>query len=62
MKKTFFLLSILAAISVVAAEAPGAQAAFNQPGEKVAIPDNFAFDSNTQRPIIQGEKFEFQVR
>ncbi|KAF9365877.1 hypothetical protein BGX34_007826 [Mortierella sp. NVP85] len=61
MKKTFFLLSILAAISVVAAEAPGAQAAFNQPGEKVAIPDNFAFDSNTQRPMIQGEKFEFQT-
>lgn len=61
MRKSFLLLSIIAAISVVAAEAPSAQAAFNQPGEKVALPDNFAFDSQ-QPQIIQGEKFQFQVR
>ena len=61
MRKSFLLLSIIAAISVVAAEAPAAQAAFNQPGEKVALPDNFAFDSQ-QPQIIQGEKFQFQVR
>ncbi|KAF9130776.1 hypothetical protein BGW39_002686 [Mortierella sp. 14UC] len=60
MKKSFFLLSIIAAISVVAAEAPTAQAVFNQPGEKVALPDNFAFD-NQQPQIIQGEKFQFQT-
>ncbi|KAG0273244.1 hypothetical protein BGZ95_010936 [Linnemannia exigua] len=60
MKKSFLLLSIIAAISVVAAEAPAAQAAFNQPGEKVALPDNFAFD-NQQPQIIQGEKFQFQT-
>ncbi len=62
MKRSFLLLSILAAISVVAAEAPGAQAAFNQPGETVAVPQNFAFDSNSQEPVIQGEKFHFQVQ
>ncbi|KAG0365162.1 Hsp90 protein-domain-containing protein [Gamsiella multidivaricata] len=62
MKKSFLLLSILAAISVVAAEAPGAQAAFNQPGEKVAIPDSFAFDGNaSEQPVIQGEKYQFQT-
>ncbi|KAF9201332.1 hypothetical protein BGZ49_008410 [Haplosporangium sp. Z 27] len=62
MKKSFLLLSILAAISVVAAEAPNAQAAFNQPGEKVAIPDSFAFDSKSDSPIvIQGEKYQFQT-
>lgn len=60
MRKSFLLLSIIAAISVVAAEAPAAQSAFNQPGEKVALPDNFAFDSQ-QPQIIQGEKFQFQV-
>ncbi|KAF9920158.1 hypothetical protein FBU30_010053 [Linnemannia zychae] len=60
MKKSFLLLSIIAAISVVAAEAPSAQAAFNQPGEKVALPDNFAFDGE-QPQIIQGEKFQFQT-
>lgn len=60
MRKSFLLLSIIAAISVVAAEAPAAQAAFNQPGEKVALPDNFAFDNQTPQ-IIQGEKFQFQV-
>ncbi|KAG0074708.1 hypothetical protein BGZ90_010540 [Linnemannia elongata] len=60
MRKSFLLLSIIAAISVVAAEAPAAQAAFNQPGEKVALPDNFAFDSQ-QPQIIQGEKFQFQT-
>ncbi|KAF9360883.1 hypothetical protein BGX26_007300 [Mortierella sp. AD094] len=61
MKKSFLLLSILAAISVVAAEAPAAQAAFNQPGEKVAIPDSFAFDSNSQPRVLQGEKYQFQT-
>ncbi|KAF9987184.1 hypothetical protein BGZ75_000949 [Mortierella antarctica] len=61
MKRSFLFLSILAAISVVAAEAPGAQAAFNQPGENVAVPQNFAFDSNSQEPLIQGEKFHFQT-
>ncbi|KAF9537469.1 hypothetical protein EC957_008097 [Mortierella hygrophila] len=60
MRKSFLLLSIIAAISVVAAEAPAAQAAFNQPGEKVALPDNFAFDSQ-QPQIIQGEKYQFQT-
>ncbi|KAF9116295.1 hypothetical protein BGX27_003603 [Mortierella sp. AM989] len=63
MKKSFLLLSILAAISVVAAETPAAQAAFNQPGEKVAIPDSFAFDSSSssQQRVIQGEKYQFQT-
>ncbi|KAG0006111.1 hypothetical protein BGZ79_008657 [Entomortierella chlamydospora] len=61
MKKSFLLLSILAAISVVAAEAPAAQAAFNTPGEKVAIPDSFAFDSNSQPRVLQGEKYQFQT-
>ncbi|KAF8936893.1 hypothetical protein BGZ47_009282 [Haplosporangium gracile] len=60
MRKSLLLLSIIAAISVVAAEAPAAQAAFNQPGEKVALPDNFAFDSQ-QPQVIQGEKFQFQT-
>ncbi|KAF9436989.1 hypothetical protein BGZ76_002344 [Entomortierella beljakovae] len=62
MKKSFLFLSILAAISVVAAEAPAAQAAFNQPGENVAIPDSFAFDSSTEAPrVLQGEKYHFQT-
>ncbi|KAF8939036.1 Hsp90 protein-domain-containing protein [Dissophora ornata] len=64
MKKSFLLLSILAAISVVAAEAPAAQAAFNTPGESVVITDSFAFDSNAnsgQPPVLQAEKFQFQT-
>jgi hypothetical protein len=60
MKKSFFLLSILAAISVVAAE-PGAQAAFGA-GDKVALPDNFAFDASSSQTVLNGEKFHFQVR
>ncbi|KAG0216089.1 hypothetical protein BGX28_005984 [Mortierella sp. GBA30] len=60
MKRSFLLLSIIAAISVVAAEAPAAQIAFNQPSDNVAMPDNFAFESNSQ-PILQGEKFQFQT-
>ncbi|KAF9586109.1 hypothetical protein BGW38_009560 [Lunasporangiospora selenospora] len=62
MKKSFLLLSILAAISVVAAEAPGAQAAFEKPSESVAAPENFAFDSAPgQQAVLSGEKFEFQT-
>lgn len=63
MKKSLFLLSIIAAISVVAAEAPAAQAAFQTP-EQVAIPDNFAssFESgSTGQTVLSGEKFQFQV-
>ncbi|KAF9180893.1 hypothetical protein BGZ51_009638 [Haplosporangium sp. Z 767] len=60
MKKSFFLLSILAAISIVAAEAPSAQAAFNQAGENVAIPDNFVSNGSAEVPI-QGEKYQFQT-
>lgn len=63
MKKSLFLLSIIAAISVVAAEAPAAQAAFQTP-EQVAIPDNFAssFESgSTGQAVLSGEKFQFQV-
>ncbi|KAG0266001.1 hypothetical protein BG011_003651 [Mortierella polycephala] len=60
MKKTFFLLSILAAISVVAAEAPGAQAAFNQASENVAVPNNFVPNGSAEVPI-QGEKYQFQT-
>ena len=60
MKKSFFLLSILAAISVVAAEAPAAQAAFGT-GDKVAVPDNFAFDASSSQTVLSGEKFHFQV-
>ncbi|KAG0030622.1 hypothetical protein BGZ81_002425 [Podila clonocystis] len=62
MRKSLFLLSIIAAISVVAAEAPAAQAAFQTP-EQVAIPDNFAssFDSTTGQAVLQGEKFQFQT-
>lgn len=62
MRKSLFLLSIIAAISVVAAEAPAAQAAFQTP-EQVAIPDNFAssFESTTGQTVIPGEKFQFQV-
>ncbi|GJJ74354.1 molecular chaperone HtpG [Entomortierella parvispora] len=59
MKKSFFLLSILAAISVVAAEAPAAQAAFGA-GDNIAVPDNFAFDSSSQ-PVLNGETFHFQT-
>lgn len=62
MRKSLFLLSIIAAISVVAAEAPAAQAAFQTP-EQVAIPDNFAssFESTTGQTVLHGEKFQFQV-
>ncbi|KAF9898485.1 hypothetical protein BX616_003962, partial [Lobosporangium transversale] len=58
MKKAFVFLGLLAAITLVAAEAPGAQAAFKKSGENVAIPENFAFDS---KPILQGEKHQFQT-
>lgn len=62
MKKSFFLLSILAAISVVAAEAPAAQAAFGASGDNVALPDNFAaFDASSSQTVLNGEKFHFQV-
>ncbi|KAI1314520.1 hypothetical protein EDD11_002036 [Mortierella claussenii] len=63
MKKSLVLLSILAAISLVAAEAPAAQAAFNQPVESVDIPDSFAFDANSgaEVPVIHGEKYKFQT-
>ncbi|KAG0046962.1 hypothetical protein BGZ83_007892 [Gryganskiella cystojenkinii] len=60
MKKSFFLLSILAAISVVAAEAPAAQAAFGT-GDNVAVPDNFAFDASSSQTVLNGEKFHFQT-
>ncbi|KAG0299465.1 hypothetical protein BGZ98_010031 [Dissophora globulifera] len=63
MKKSLLLLSILAAISVVAAEAPGAQAAFGSSGESVVVPDSFAFtgEAGSELPILQGEKFQFQT-
>ncbi|KAG0343807.1 hypothetical protein BG004_004980 [Podila humilis] len=61
MRKSLFLLSIIAAISVVAAEAPAAQAAFSS--EQVAVPDNFAsFESTSSgQTVLQGEKFQFQT-
>ncbi|KAF9429580.1 hypothetical protein BGZ94_010231 [Podila epigama] len=58
MRKSFLFLSILAAISVVAAEAP------QQAAEQVAVPDNFAssFGSDaSSQTVLQGEKFQFQT-
>ncbi|KAF9973393.1 hypothetical protein BGZ73_003355 [Actinomortierella ambigua] len=66
MKKSFLFLGIVAALSLVAAEAPvDTDAKINSPVEKLVVPgsegftDNFAYING--QTALQGEKFQFQT-